>query len=242
MNSSQLTADVVWSTEPKWQRVVNVARHTLARHPENAMLGIQALAAALGALGRLAPLIDSAIEELPIAPDSTYQPPPIKLVPRVTGDLQTVAREIDEYLTSYGVRDVALTLGPLRHAMQRNQPLPLVPVLQAMGAWVFGSLTPQKLVLQQWLESEDAAEAVTNVLDTVSAEFEAVVNGAIGEIARAGAAADLITAKNIPLPPSPPKEVKKGTKRKVDDAAELKAAKNARLLRALAAASATLNQ
>lgn len=222
--------------------MVNVARHTLARHPANAMLGIQALAAALGALGRLSPLIEDAVEELPLAPESTYAPPVIKPVPKVTGDLPAVAREIDDYLSSYGVRDVALTLGPLRHAMQRGQPLPLVPVLQAMGAWVFGTLVPQALVLQQWLEADAAADAVANVLDTVAAGFEAVVNGAIGEIARAGAAADLVTAKNIPLPPSPPREVKKGTKRRADDAAELKAAKNARLLRALAAASATLNQ
>lgn len=206
------------------------------------MLGIQALAAALGALRKLAPLIEDAIEELPVDPESTYNPPEVKPVPKVTGDLPTVAREIDDYLSSYGVRDIALTLGPLRHALQRGQPLPLVPVLQAMGAWVFGTLVPQSLVLQQWLEGDEAADAVSNVLDRVSEEFEAVVNSAIGEIARAGAAADLITAKNIPLPPSPPKEVKKGTKRRADDAAELKAAKNARLLRALAAASATLNQ
>lgn len=239
----QLTPDIVAQTEPKWHRVVNVARHTIARHPGNAILGVQALSAALGALAQLTPLIDDAVEDLPLALESTYKPPLIRPVPQVTGDVQAVGASLDAYLSSYPVRDVALTLGPLRHALQRNQSLPLIPVLQAMGAWVFGTLAAQQLVLEQWLEADEVAEAIGHVVNTIAAGFESVVNGAIGQVARAGAAADLITAKNTPLPPSPPKEVmKKGTKRRVSDAAELKASKNARLLRALAAASATLNQ
>ncbi|KAL1408742.1 actin cytoskeleton and mitosis protein [Vanrija albida] len=239
--------DLVAITEPLWQRLYAFAEHVLAKFPKDAGLNTKALALSVDLLRQLGAIIDSVFEELPVSDNSTYALPDLPPFPAVnSGDNASIAEAIAAYLSQpplSHVDDVALALGPLRQAAAQGRPLPILPVLWAIASYFFGTLTLQRLPLDQWLPGNEPAEAVDKLAIDVQDSFSSATDQAVQDLARVANEARLALAAATPLPPTPTKRSPtKGKKRRADDAADSKVAKNARLLRALAEANATLNQ
>lgn len=189
---------------------------------------------------------------------STYDPPQLPQLVISKQDRsndQSVASTVAAFLSEPGVANigaVALVRGPLRQAATNGTPLPIVSVLEALGSYVFNTLSTQTLRLNQWTPPPHPAHAAATLSKNIRTTIEVEIASAVRGIARAGREAELAAAAATPLPLTPtssgrttPPSKPKGTKRGIDETftpPETKASKSARLLRVLADAQATLNK
>lgn len=177
------TADIVARTEPKWHNLLHFVRHVLSSSTPTLIAAV--MASAVSALSELPKLVDSALEDLPISAWSEYDPPALPLFPLVHySDGSVLAAEIANYLSRPpldAVDDVALAAGPIRQAAAYGRPLQLLPVLDALGAYVMGTLGAQRIPLDVWIAP---GETPTRITDDVGTDFDAAIEQATTAIAR----------------------------------------------------------
>ncbi|ORX38670.1 SAC3/GANP/Nin1/mts3/eIF-3 p25 family-domain-containing protein [Kockovaella imperatae] len=259
--------DLVADLLPIWARFADTALRILQHQSTNFSFAVRVFEEGLSIVNQVSKLASDNIGKVEISESATFDP---ILLPPFDSVAPTSASGAADAIASYlshedlsGISEVKLLLGPLSRAVANDATLPVIDILSSLALLVFGEMAGQTLLLESYWPASVAQEVVKGYLSTTTKQYEKYLSLKLDVLGRmlvspAKNKSTSIRTSEVPLSyesnseNSPIPSVKIGIKRgrlsssenlkSSPNAKQIKAAKNAKLLQAMAEVNRTLGE